>query len=97
VSSTGTDDVNENDNAEADATEVAAKADESLEARLARLEKIMGRLEADDVPLEEALELFEEGVGHVRAAEKILAQTELKVEELLADGTHAPVDEGTTA
>lgn len=66
--------------------------DESLEGRLHRLEEIMTKLEADEVPLEEALELFEEGVGHVRAAEKILARTELKVEELLADGGTAPLD-----
>lgn len=67
-------------------------ADESLEGRLRRLEEIMTKLEADEVALEEALELFEEGVGHVRAAEKILAETELKVEELLADGTTAELD-----
>lgn len=71
-----------------------AGADESLEGRLRRLEEIMTRLEADEVPLEEALELFEEGVGHVRAAEKILAETELKVEELLADGSVAELDAG---
>jgi exodeoxyribonuclease VII small subunit len=67
-------------------------AEETLEGRLRRLEEIMTRLEADDVPLEEALELFEEGVGHVRAAEKILATTELKVEELLSDGRTASLD-----
>ena len=36
--------------------------------------------------MEEALELFEEGVGHVRDAERVLAQTELRVQELLGDG-----------
>ncbi len=64
----------------------------SLEGRLQRLEQIMAKLEADEVALEDALELFEEGVGHVRAAEKILAETELKVEELLADGRTRPLD-----
>jgi exodeoxyribonuclease VII small subunit len=59
---------------------------ENLETRLKRLEEILGRLEADDVPLEEAMGLFEEGVGHVRAAGKVLAAAELRVEELLADG-----------
>lgn len=66
----------------------AAEADDlSLEDRLGRLEAIMAQLEADEVPLEKALELFEEGVGHVRAAERVLAETELRVEELLADGS----------
>lgn len=62
-------------------------ADETgLEGRLKRLEEIVSALEADDLELERALELFEEGVGHVRKAERILAEAELKVEELL-DGT----------
>ena len=50
------------------------------------MEEILSRLEDDDVPLEEALQLFEEGVGHVRDAERVLAQTELKVQELLENG-----------
>ena len=89
-----TPDVDENggDEPGADPT-VDGDTPESLEERLERLERIMGRLEADDVPLEKALELFEEGVGHVRAAEKILAETELKVEELLSDGTSETFDE----
>ena len=70
----------------------AGTAEETLEGRLKRLEEIMTKLEADEVALEEALALFEEGVGHVRAAEKILAETELKVEELLSDGSRAPLD-----
>ena len=59
---------------------------QSLKERLRRLEEILSRLEDDDVPLEEALQLFEEGVGHVRDAERVLAQTELKVQELLENG-----------
>jgi exodeoxyribonuclease VII small subunit len=59
-----------------------------LEGRLRRLEEIVSALEADEVELERALELFEEGVGHVRQAEGILARTELRVEELLGDGAH---------
>ena len=62
----------------------------ALEERLRRLEVILGQLEAGEVDLERALELFEEGVGHVRQAEGILSRTELKVEELLSDGETAP-------
>lgn len=58
-----------------------------LETRLRRLEAIVGSLEADDLELERALALFEEGVGHVREAERILSRTELRVEELLGDGS----------
>ena len=60
--------------------------DLSLEARLRRLEEILARMESDDVALEEALELFEEGVAHVRDAERVLSETELRVEELLDGG-----------
>jgi exodeoxyribonuclease VII small subunit len=58
----------------------------TLEKRLGRLEEILGRMESDEVALEEALRLFEEGVAHVREAERVLAATELRVEELLASG-----------
>ena len=65
-------------------------AEPGLEGRLRRLEQIVSALEADDLDLERALTLFEEGVAHVRAAEKILAEAELKVEELLqGDRTRA--------
>lgn len=64
----------------------------TLETRLGRLEEILARMEADDVELEEALTLFEEGVQHVRAAETLLSATELKVDELLASGATRPLD-----
>ena len=56
-----------------------------LEARLRRLEEIVTQLESEDVELERALALFEEGVAHVRRAETILARTSARVEELLGD------------
>ena len=64
----------------------------SLEDRIARLEVILTRLESDEVALEQALELFEEGVGHVREAEKVLSETQLRVEELLAGGKTKELD-----
>lgn len=65
--------------------EVGSGEEPTLEERLGRLDRIVSALEADDVELERALELFEEGVGHVRAAEKLLSEAELKVEELVGD------------
>lgn len=64
----------------------------SLEERIARLEEILTRLESDEVALEQALELFEEGIGHVRAAERVLSETQLRVEELLAGGKKKKLD-----
>ena len=63
-----------------------------LEGRLRRLEEILARMESDDVALEEALDLFEEGVTHVRAAERVLAEAELRVEELLSSGATKPFE-----
>ena len=64
----------------------------SLEERIARLEAILTRLESDEVALEQALELFEEGIGHVREAESVLSETQLRVEELLAGGKTKELD-----
>ena len=64
----------------------------SLEERITRLELILTRLESDDIPLEQALELFEEGVTHVREAERVLSETQLRVEELLAGGKTRELD-----
>jgi exodeoxyribonuclease VII small subunit len=66
---------------------------QSLEGRLRRLEEILAQLEADEVDLERALALFEEGVGLVRDAERVLAQAELRVEELLSKGTTQAFEE----
>ena len=77
-----------------DETERDAGSDESvsLEERIARLEVILTRLESDDVALEQALELFEEGIAHVREAETVLSETQLRVEELLAGGKTKELD-----
>lgn len=68
--------------------------DNALGPRLRRLETILGRLEREDLELEDALALFEQGVAELREAQKVIAHTELRVERLLeeADGvTREPV------
>ena len=65
-----------------------------LEDRFRRLDQILAALEDDDLELERALGLFEEGVEHVHAAEKILAAAELRVEELLGQGERTRPLEG---
>jgi exodeoxyribonuclease VII small subunit len=52
---------------------------------LARLEEIVRRLEADDVELDAALTLFEEGVARLRAARERLAAADLKVQAVLEE------------
>ena len=62
-----------------------AQESPSLEATLRRLENIVSALERDDLDLERALALFEEGVAHIRFAQKMISQTELRVQRLLSD------------
>lgn len=61
----------------------------SLGDELRRLEEIVRRLEADDLDLDAALALFEEGVTRLRAARERLQEAEVKVQRVLerADGS----------
>lgn len=54
-----------------------------LDGRLRRIEEIVAAMDSDSLDLDEALALFEEGVGHLRSAERLLRKAELKVEELI--------------
>ena len=56
----------------------------TFEESLSRLEQIVQRLEASDLPLEDALALFEEGVGLARATQRQLQAAERRVEQLLS-------------
>lgn len=57
----------------------------SLSEELSRLEEIVRKLEADDLELDAALVLFEEGVARLRAARERLAKAELKVQAVLEE------------
>ena len=51
--------------------------------QLGRLEAIVRKLEAEDLDLDEALKLFEEGIERLRVAREQLTQAELKVKKVL--------------
>jgi len=55
----------------------------SIADELARLEEIVRKLEADDIELDAALALFEEGVARLRVARERLVAAELKVQVVL--------------
>lgn len=63
----------------------APGADMPLGARIHRLQRIAADLDRDDIELEDAMRLFEEGVAHLRAAESLVRQAELRIERLLED------------
>jgi exodeoxyribonuclease VII small subunit len=60
-------------------------AEKKFETALARLEEIVHDLEQGDLPLEQSLKLFEEGVKLSRICNKRLEEAERKVEILLKD------------
>ena len=70
-------------------TEKKAKADAApvptLAEDLARLEAIVRKLEAEELDLDAALALFEEGVRRLRVARERLGAAELKVQQVLGD------------
>lgn len=55
----------------------------NFEAALKRLEEIVKKLESGDLPLDSALELFEEGIQLSRFCHTTLGQAERRVEILL--------------
>lgn len=65
-----------------------------FEQRRARLEEIVSRLESGELPLEESLALYEEGVSLVRACMQELDDAEQKVKILrrTAEGEIRPAD-----
>ena len=60
-------------------------AEKKFETSLNRLEEIVSELETGDLPLEQSLKLFEEGVKLARICSTRLQDAERKVEILLKD------------
>ncbi|HZT96761.1 MAG TPA: exodeoxyribonuclease VII small subunit [Chloroflexota bacterium] len=54
----------------------------SLEQALERLEAIVERLQRDDVPLAEAVKLFEEGTALTARCDDLLDRAELRIQTL---------------
>ena len=59
--------------------------EQGFEESLSMLEKIVAQLESGDLPLERALDLFEEGIGLARRCQSQLEDAEQKVEVLLRE------------
>lgn len=58
-----------------------------FEEALSELEEIVRALDRDEMRLDEALELFREGVGHLRSANRLLDEAEGQVEELIEEAS----------
>lgn len=63
---------------------------QTFETSLKELEKIVRRLEDGDLPLEDSLKLFEDGVKLSRECQERLNQAERRIEILLKDENGDP-------
>jgi exodeoxyribonuclease VII small subunit len=69
-----------------------AKSSE-FEKAFQELEAIVQRLESEELPLDEALQLFEKGIRLSRFCNQKLEEIEKKIELILADSKGQPVTE----
>ena len=54
-----------------------------FESSLKKLEEIVTKLEAGDLPLEKSIKAFEDGIKLTRHCQKLLTEAELKIEKLV--------------
>ena len=69
-----------------------AEEKETFEDILEKLRHVVHDLEEGNLPLEDALKRFEVGVKLSREGARRLKEVELRVEEILANGTLAELD-----
>lgn len=62
---------------------MAAAKKVNLEKTLADLEKLVEELESGDLPLEQAMKKFEEGIKLTRGCQTVLKEAEQKVQILM--------------
>jgi len=61
-----------------------------FEKAFQQLEEIVKRLESEELPLDDALHLFEQGIGLSRFCNQKLEEVEKKIELILADAKGQP-------
>jgi exodeoxyribonuclease VII small subunit len=64
-----------------------------FEATLAQLEELVARLESGDLPLDEALRTFEQGVRLTRECQAALTSAQQKVQQLLKRGDSVVIED----
>lgn len=63
-----------------------------FESSLKELESIVTKLEDENINLEDSVKSFEAGINLVKECQKQLEEAELKVKELLDDGSSKELD-----
>ncbi len=71
-----------------------SETSKTFEQSIARLDEIVKLMERGSVPLEQALQLFQEGTALVKSCNSMLDKAELEVVRLMksADGTPAETE-----
>ena len=69
---------------------MASKRANEFEKAFQQLEEIVKRLESEELPLDESLGLFEEGIRLSRFCHQRLEEVEKKIELILADAKGQP-------
>ncbi|HVE73260.1 MAG TPA: exodeoxyribonuclease VII small subunit [Thermoanaerobaculia bacterium] len=72
---------------------MATRRPNEFEKAFQNLEKIVQRLEGEELPLDESLQLFEEGIRLSRFCHQRLEEVEKKIELILADAKGQPIVE----
>lgn len=70
-----------------------AKKTTDFESTLKELEQIVGRLEAGDLPLEDALNEFETAIKLVQQGQERLQKAEQRIQILLQKNDHAALSD----
>ena len=74
-----------------------SKKDLSFEENMQRLEQIVRAMERGEIPLEESLQLFQEGTELVRRCGKLLDEATLQVKKIATQPDGTPVEENFDA
>jgi exodeoxyribonuclease VII small subunit len=69
---------------------MAARRGNDFEKAFKELETIVQRLESEELPLDESLRLFEQGINLSRFCHQRLEEVEKKIELILADAKGQP-------
>ena len=69
---------------------MSARRSNDFEKAFQQLEQIVQRLESEELPLDDSLRLFEDGIGLSRFCHQRLEEVEKKIELILADAKGQP-------
>lgn len=64
----------------------------TFEQAFAQLEDVVARLESGDLPLEESVQLYEQGQQLARLCGEMLDAADLRIQQIASDGTLSPLE-----